>query len=386
VIRPWLVACAVVAALARPAAGDVREEAERFYRLGEKAFQRQAYDVAADNFDEAYARLPLADIAYAAAQAHRLQYYVDRKPARVARAVELYRFYVTTVKEGGRRGDAALSLAELEGVQRELGAAAATGVAAPLRGTALAVSPSVTEGAQATIDGKDVPILRRIEVEPGERTIRVVADGYFPAERTVTAIADVYFPVEITLEPKPGKVEVTTEAGAVITVDGRRVARAPRAVFEVAPGRHTLAILRRGREPWVRELDIGRDERTVIDAPLARSPRRRAVRWLLIAGGVTLAGAIGTATVTGVAIAEAEDLQDQRRAEGITADQLARYDTLRDRADLYAGLTAGLATVTAAAGITALALYWFDSPSQSGPIVAPMITTGGGGLTLDRRF
>ena len=98
--------------------------AERYFRAGAKAYAAQNFAAAATDFDEAYKALPLPEIAFSAAQAYRRLYRVEPKPEYVRRAVELYRAYLDKVKTGGRVGDAADNLAEME---RELDKLEASG-------------------------------------------------------------------------------------------------------------------------------------------------------------------------------------------------------------------------------------------------------------------
>ena len=111
----WL-AVAVLVALATTARADDRDRAvaEGFFRSGAKAYGAQSFETAALQFEQAYVILPLPEIAFSAAQAYRRAYRVVQKPQFVRRAVELYKVYLTQVKAGGRVGDAADGLGEME--------------------------------------------------------------------------------------------------------------------------------------------------------------------------------------------------------------------------------------------------------------------------------
>ena len=104
----------VVALVATAAHADPQAEAERYFRAGAKAYAAQNFQAAAADFDEAYKAMALPEIAFSAAQAYRRLYRVDPKPDYVRRSVELYRVYLDKVKTGGRVGDAADSLGEME--------------------------------------------------------------------------------------------------------------------------------------------------------------------------------------------------------------------------------------------------------------------------------
>src|SRR5262249_20085616 len=95
-------ALVIVLALAASAHADDKKLAEKYFRAGEKAYQAQSFEAAAQNFEQAYKSLPIAEIAFSAAQAYRRLYRLDAKVNYCARAVELYKVYLGKVKSGGR--------------------------------------------------------------------------------------------------------------------------------------------------------------------------------------------------------------------------------------------------------------------------------------------
>ena len=113
-----------------PNKAAVRKEAKKFFRAGQQAFDAGQYVMASDAFEQAYNRLPLPAIAFSTAQAHRLQYFIDKDASRLKRAIELYRIYLTMVASGERRDDAGSNLAELEPILLRLEAGAAGPIAA----------------------------------------------------------------------------------------------------------------------------------------------------------------------------------------------------------------------------------------------------------------
>ena len=115
-------ALVIIVLLATAAAADDRATAEQYFRAGAKAYAAQSFEAAAAHFEEAYRALALPEIAFSTAQAYRKLYRVDPKPQYVKRAVELYRVYLDKVKKGGRVGDAADSLGEMERELSRLGA------------------------------------------------------------------------------------------------------------------------------------------------------------------------------------------------------------------------------------------------------------------------
>ncbi|MBA3820402.1 MAG: hypothetical protein H0X17_16035, partial [Deltaproteobacteria bacterium] len=244
-----LVAAVLVASFA-PARAEDRKDAERQYRAGEQAYQAQNFAAAAANFEEAYKALPLPEIAFSAAQAYRRQFRIENRLELARRAVELYRTYLDQVKQGGRIGDAADSLGEM---QREVDRLVASGVkpaaatvTAPIAATRLGISPQLTRESTTMreiadlprveeaptkivtrIDGKDVPPFQMMEVTPGPHRITVEAEGYLPAELTVHAVENTPSMKEVPLEPRPAQVTIATERGARIRVDGRPIGTTP---------------------------------------------------------------------------------------------------------------------------------------------------------------
>ncbi|HET7505622.1 MAG TPA: PEGA domain-containing protein [Kofleriaceae bacterium] len=419
-------ACALavlVGLVAAPRAhADDRAAAERYFRAGAKAYAQQSFAAAAADFDEAYANLPVPEIAFSAAQAYRRLYRVDPDPRHVHRAIELYRAYLARVTTGGRVGDAADNLAEME---RELDKLRAAGKdVARSRPTAhdertrLGIGVAITDpdpgpdpgpaelgpgaaavreigdagapirGLTAVLDGKPVEPFALIEVVPGEHRLAVTADGYLPAEKVTRAIAGQAQIVELELRPRPARVAVTTEADARITVDGRAVATAPAPPLELAAGKHLVTILRRGREPFSREIVVTRGQAVALRAPLAPTARRRAVPYFLAGAGLFALGALATGTVALVHDARASDLRDQialgNRPPG-DGDRFVREVTARDHDVTATWLLGGAALAAGAAGALAL---WLDTPTAEPPRMTPALSVaaGGAGVGVAGRF
>src|SRR5437588_858483 len=103
-MRALAIAC-VVCATVGSAGADPRAIAEKNFRAGERAYRAQDFEAAAADFDEAYKAMPVPEIAFSAAQAHRRQYRVAQRPDDIAKAMELYRAYLATVTSGGRVRD-----------------------------------------------------------------------------------------------------------------------------------------------------------------------------------------------------------------------------------------------------------------------------------------
>jgi hypothetical protein len=380
----------VLVALPLSTAHADRKVAERYFRAGSKAYAAQNFQAAATNFDEAYKALPMAEIAFSAAQAYRRLYQVDAKPQYVRRAVELYQLYLREVKTGGRVGDAADNLAEMK---RELDKLEAAGVriAALVQATQtrLGVNVSVLDqapsdnplreigegaeatipGLRATIDGKPVEPFTLVEVDAKEHVIAVSADGYFPVEKKTVAVAGQSALVDVELRPKPAKLAVKTESNARIIVDGRTVGTAPTGAVELPAGKHLLTVLRRGREPFDKELTVTRGQQLDVKAPLQPTARRRAVPWLYGGAGILAAGAITTGTFAFLRDRRATDLRNDIDAGNRPAMDADAYDdavSSRDRFVMWTWLLGGAAAASAG---TATVLFYFDTPTSDGASV-----------------
>jgi hypothetical protein len=387
--------------LAAPAVAD-RAGAEKYFRAGAKAYAAQSYAAAAANFDEAYRALPLPEIAFSAAQAYRKLYRTERQPQLVRRAVELYRLYLKEVRSGGRVSDAADNLAEMERELERLEArGAATKVAAPVERTRIGVTVTLGDrepesgalreiidatadtlpGIAITLDGKPLQPFALVDVAPGDHAIAVRGDGYLPVKRTQRAVTGATALVEIALVPKPAKLVVETEAGARVLIDGRPSATA---TVELPAGNHLVAVERRGREPFAREIAVTRGQTLVVRAPLAHTAKRRAVPWLFGGASVLAGGAILTGVLAIVADGRASDLDDAiaaGNAAPAVADVLDREVARRDDFRTAALVLGGGAL---AAGAIGAILYVFDRPVSDRFEVAP--TAGGGALTVRGRF
>lgn len=368
-------ASATTVARAQEMTPEKRAEAERFFRAGERAFDAGQYDVAAQAFEEAYSRLPLPAIAFSAAQAYRLQYFIDKDPPKLKRAVALYRAYLEAVDKGGRRDDAAANLAELEPILQRMEAEQARAGMGPIEDrptvevtTQLMVSTQV-ETAVAAIDGGEpgaVPLVR--EVKPGPHTITVEAEGYFPETLKQTAVEGRLIVVEVELKPKPALLRVRVEAGAEVSIDGRPAGTAPFArPLELAAGKHLVTVAKRGREAWTREVELARGQELSLDVSLRVTAQRKASYWVMGGAGAAFVGA-GVYGVLALGSDErAEDLDDKRRAEGLSSAELDDYEAAVDERDARRGRTYLLLGVGGALAVTGALLYFIDTPRAEMP-------------------
>jgi hypothetical protein len=397
----------ILVAMLGAARADDRAAAEKYFRAGEKAYSAQSFSTAAAEFEQAYAALALPQIAFSAAQAYRRAYRVEAKAQYVRRAVELYKLYLGQVKVGGRVGDAADNLGEMEREldRLKLNGAALSDKSQPAR-TQLGVSVNVSEQASATttlheigdapreaikglvitVDGKPIEPFALIETEPREHAIAVRADGYFPVDKQALAVAGQASLVEVELRPQPGTLAVHTDAGARLAIDGRAVATSASGGVELAPGKHLLTITRDGREPLGRELVIGRGQQLVVEAPLVKTGRRRAVPYLVGGAGVLLAGALTTGVLAAVYDSRASGVLDQIHAGNRPPGDADRYASDVSSRDHFATATWALGGAALAMAGVAGALYLFDHPDAEAIRFSPVVSGSGAGAMVVGHF
>ncbi len=403
-MRALAIVMAVVMTLGAVAHADDKERAKSYYQAGVKAYAAQSFSAAAADFDEAYKAVPVPEVAFSAAQAYRRLYRVDPKPEYIQRAVVLYKAYLDKVKTGGRVGDAADSLGELQRELDRLGLTNKTVAAPVVERTRLGVNIAIADrsdaaamkevgdatgelvpGLAATIDGKPVEPFALVDVEPGPHNISVSADGYFPAQRSMRAVAGASDLVDLELKPRPAVLNVTTEDGATISIDGRIAEIATK--IEVPAGKHFVLVTHRGREPFAREIVTTRGQVVAIAAPLAKTQKRKVLPFVI--GG---AAVLGAATLLATLSAESADSDANKLLTKFhtmgngTAQDVTDYNSdvsRRDKAATGAWVVGGLAVAT---GLAAFALYYFDTPSSEGLRLAPAMGPGTAGAVLVGRF
>ncbi len=391
-----MVAFAVLASASLALGDDTRKEAEKFFRAGEQAYNNGQYLLAAEAFEEAYTHLQLPAIAFSTAQAHRLQYFVDRDPRRLKRAIELYRRYVEEVKKGGRREDAATHLADLEPVlarlesqgQKPIGA---LGSESPTR---MMISSNVKNARASLAGAKPVglPLVRPIE--PGTYKVVVTARGYFPKEQEYTVVEGQFRAVEVNLTPKPALVRVKTSSGAQIVVDGRPAGTAPlMRPLELDAGVHLVTVIERGRRAWSKEISVERGQNVELDANLRRTLQRKISYAVLGTAAATLllSGVAGMAALD--ADGDASELEDKRQMTGLDAAELVALEERIEDRDTAADATSILFGVGTGLAVTGALLYFMDTPRAEsyeppppGVAVTPVVSGDVTGLSLSGRF
>ncbi len=401
----WLLALALLVSIGPVGVAHAdRQSALRYFRSGEKAYRAQSFAAAAESFRQAFLELPLPEIAFSAAQAYRRQFRIDARREYVEHAVEMYRFYLDKVKSGGRVADAADSLGEMERELDKLGSrrqdsaskeVTQLGVTVDLSGTTIATTLTEVADASspverlpitATLDGTPVEADRLVDVTPGDHVFRVEAPGFVAAVKKGHAIAGRSDFVEIELQPLPARLVVETERGAKVSIDGRGEGTAPLAPISVPAGRHVVTIVRAGREPVARDVELERGGTFTLTERLVPTTQRRVARWMG-AGGTAIAVITG-ATVIGAFVADhtASSKLDRLRLGSQDAALLADYRSAHDRRDSLvtaSWVTGGAALVV---GAVACVLYFADTPSATGIRVAPYVAGSTGGASIIGRF
>lgn len=407
-----LLAFTLATALAAPAAaaGDDAaqiEQAKMLFNAGAQAYEAGRFATAVQAFQQAYAIAPRPAILFSMAQAERKAYYVDKRPQDLRNAIAHYHAYLDQVPTGGRRGDAADALTELEPIAARLSPSEGSAAQAPAaeQKTRLMVT-SQTSGAKAALDGgapEDVPLID--EVSPGKHHVRVWADGYFDEERDALAAQGSLAAIDVPLREKPALLSVVLDTRASIAVDGRPMASTPLAQpLELPSGTHVVTITKNGYKAFSREVTLAHGGSARIDAKLEQSGQRTAT-WIVL--GTAGAAAIAGGVFTGLAFAEQSNAQgvlDAKNQGPIMASDLASYDSDVSARDRWR--TVAIACFGGAAGLLLVGgvLYFFDQPHvEAGPPpsesprpapkkepteigVLPWIAPGGAGAALGGRF
>lgn len=369
------------------------EQAKAAFEGGKTAYAAGRYDAAIAAFTEAQRLAPRPAIVFSLAQAHRLQYFVDKRPPRLLQAVELYRRYLAEEPRGPRREDAVGHLAALEPllarVQTEVSRAAMVEEAKVE--TQLMVSTNVS-GAVASIDGAtplEVPVLQ--SVTPGPHKVRISAPGYFDRELERIAVEGRLVVIDADLEEIPARLSFEVPAGAEVSIGGRPLGSAPfGGPVPLAAGRYFVSVTKSGAYPAATELELTRGEDARVAVQLETTTQRViAYAALGTAGGLLVAGGAAAAAAL-VAQGEATDIRAKLdRGQNLTLGDVAAYDAAVERRDRLRGASIGLLAGCGAVALTGALLYAFDHRRpESGPSfqISPVGGPGAAGAALSGRF
>lgn len=390
-----LAAAAIVCAVAsqpvqaqEPQSVNQRAEAERLFRAGEQAYHAGKYRLAAQAFEASYELLPAPQIAFSTAQAYRLQYFVDKDPAQLGRAIELYRVYLNRTPQGGRREVAVTHLAELEPIWLRIEAERAAESADPSAPTAALAPPALAprraevmltspvEGAEGEIAGTRGPLPLKVELDAGSYKAKFSADGYFDSERNVEAVAGRFVVIELDLTPVPAKLSVQADTGARVVVNGRQGGTLPLTrPVELAPGRYLVSVQKTGYLPWSEEIEVGRGEAIGLETELRRTRQRKISYGLFGFAGLSMGLAALLSIQAADQFQEAEDIREMSLTGVIRQSDAQRYRDLREDRSQSLSFAYVAFTTASLAGVTGLLLYLFDEPNvgQTEPLGGPSI-------------
>jgi len=367
-----LLSLVLAAPLAR-ADDAASEQAKPLFDAGKQAYDAGNFPAAIRAFESAYKIAPRPGIVFSIAQAHRRQYYIDKRPEHVHDALKSYRDYLERVPEGGRRGEAAQALAELEPIAERLTQAPAAPKPEAEPQTWLMV-PAKIQGATISVDnGKPQPMPLFAEVKPGKYTLHVTADGYFPEHREVEVRKGLSVSIDVTLREMPGRLEISGAAGAQVTIDGRLTGVLPLPKpLEVTPGTHLVAVTKPGYKSFSEEIELNRGQTKPIAAKSGLTGQRIFSYVLFGVGIAGVGGGIALGLVSGGKQRRAMELSERAMATGgLSQVDFKTYEDLKKARDNYQGLSGAAASVGVVGGAIGFLLYVFDQPTIPAPRAKP---------------
>jgi len=361
---------------AQAATPDALKKARTYFNVGARAYAAGQFNDAVKAFEQAYKLTPRSGLLFSIAQAHRKQYYLDKKPGDLRVAIKYYHQYLDRVPRGGRRADVADALAELEPLASRL-----QGETSPSEqpvaneaATQIMIS-SPTPDAKLSLDGHAAGKLPFVsDVKPGKHHVTLSAPGFLPYERDISVLEGSVVPLDVPLQDKPGELRVRTREGAHVSVDGKEIGSAPVPPIELPPGGHFIAVTQNGRQAFSRELVLGRGQTTTLDAKLPGTTQRT-VAWLFIGTGASAFVAGGVLALAAFKKqSDAQAILDQRTTGNISGSDRDAYAKLRSDRDRFRAASVVTAGAGVAVAATGLVLFVFDEPrvrARSGPERAP---------------
>ncbi|HEX4460739.1 MAG TPA: PEGA domain-containing protein [Polyangia bacterium] len=150
--------------------------------------------------------------------------------------------------------------------------------------------------------GAPLPSPLTARVRGGEHALAFAAPDRLPRQKTIRCEIGTPLDVAETLEPlPPARIVVALPPGGRVRVDGRDAATPAL----VAAGEHSLAVEAPDRAPWQTTLHVDAGQDIRIEPRLDARPRRNNKKWLLIGGGIAVAGiAIGLGVGLGVGLSD----------------------------------------------------------------------------------
>jgi hypothetical protein len=363
-----LFAVAIVASItASASAGEnAVEDARRLYLAGRQAFAAGRLDLAAESFEAAFRLERRPALLWNLGQTYRRQFLLQQKPQLLRQAVDAYRRYLIESPTGDNREEAERLLAELTPLVLRLEATSADVSTPPPPSPAKTELMIVAEAEHASVSLDDeppapAPIL--FAVKEGHHRARVDAPGYFPTEMSLTAVAGRLVTAEARLTPRPSRVDVRAATGTQLYIDREAMGPLPHAPFELPAGEHALAMVKRGRKPWSTSLALGRGESVQVWGTLTPTRQRRVAPWIAGAAGLAAALSIAFGIVWQEKDGAANTLHQMLNSGQLLPAQYMTYLNDRDSRDQFRTATIVSLCLTGALGLTAGALYYFDTPN-----------------------
>jgi tetratricopeptide (TPR) repeat protein len=306
--------------------GAAEPDARAWFEQGVKAYEQGRYTAALAALQEAHRLTPRPGLLFSIAQAFRRIHEETGDLSAQREAIAHYTRYLDESPEGERSGEARSRLAQLE----------STLVAASGK---LLLSVNVA-AARVEFDGVALSSPYTSSVTPGRHHLTIAADGYEAQARDVEVKEGASVAIEVQLRPLTSSLEITGNSGAVLLVDGQRIATFPMPPLRVRAGRHTLKVIQDGHHGASQKVDLQPGESRHLHLSGAATARRVG-SWLLIGAGsaaIVAAGALGY-----VALRHEEDaraLQSVRGAQLEFGTALSARDRFRTAAILSAGIGA----------------------------------------------
>jgi hypothetical protein len=154
------------------------------------------------------------------------------------------------------------------------------------------------DGATVFVDNTEIgktPLTEPLLLDLGTRRIRLEKAGYRSHEVTqdFTGNSEVSIHVDMQREVSEGRLSITSEANATITIDGQIVGQGS---FQglLQAGEHLVMVTAPDMRPYSRELVIVAGQARALSVSLAPKDAGSGTTWLWVAGGVLVAGGIAT--------------------------------------------------------------------------------------------
>lgn len=370
-MKRWLCSLAIASFLTVPAmaeaAQNALERARILFDAGVQAYTAGRYNEAVESFKEAYVLSNKSQALFSLAQAERRLFVVTQDPQFLRNSIEHFRKYLEVVPEGGRRGDAAEALEQLDVLAARGTNTIEQTSAADQAGMGKLLVSTTTPGATISVDGAKAAESPALEVvKPGKHIIRVSAPGYITEEREVVAIEKSLLPVEISLREQPAYLSVTTRAGASIAIDGRSYGEAPIAKrIEMHQGSHTVRVSLAGYHPRQTLIQLTSGKTNSLHVSLEQT-RQRILSYVFFgAAGFSLVGAGAQGIFTFQERTAGEAILKKTKTGNLKQEELEAYNSSVATAEQYRNLSLATLVTAGVFGVAGAITYLYDPQRPS---------------------